>query len=128
MACIAGKDGVVKVGATAIGGIKDWSIEVAVDTLDCSQMGTTWRTYTPSIQGFSGSLSMNWDDADAGQTALALGSILSLVLYPEGEGAGSAELTGDVIVSGFTRNASYDGLVEASVSFQGTGALTEGTV
>jgi predicted secreted protein len=44
-----------------------------------------------------------------------------VVFYPAGVGAG---FTGNVVVTGYTVNASYDGLIEASVSFQGSGALS----
>jgi hypothetical protein len=37
-------------------------------------------------------------------------------------------LSGSAIITGKSINTTYDGLVEASITFQGTGALTEGTV
>jgi len=46
----------------------------------------------------------------------------------EGNTTGDHKFSGTVLVTGRTISASYDGLVEASISFQGTGALTESTV
>jgi predicted secreted protein len=37
-------------------------------------------------------------------------------------------MSGTVLITGRTISASFDGMVEASISFQGTGALTESTV
>ena len=41
---------------------------------------------------------------------------------------GDVYYTGTATVTGITRQASIDGIVEASFSFQGSGALTESTV
>ena len=49
-------------------------------------------------------------------------------VYPEGSTTGDSYLTGSAIVTGKTINSSADGMVEASVSLQGNGALTTGTV
>jgi len=46
----------------------------------------------------------------------------------EGDTVGDHKLSGTVLITGRSISASYDGLVEASLSFQGTGALTEGLV
>jgi hypothetical protein len=46
----------------------------------------------------------------------------------EGNTTGDHKLSGTVLVTGRTITGSFDGLVEASITFQGTGALTEGTV
>jgi hypothetical protein len=127
--CYAGKDGVVKVEGDAIGGLVDWTIDYTVDTIECSQMGTTYRTYVPSLESWSGSFNVRWSpDAGANQANIAPGAILSLVLFPEGETAGDVTYTGDIIVTGLSRTASFDGLIEMSVSFDGTGALTTGAV
>ena len=41
---------------------------------------------------------------------------------------GGDTITWTAIVTGVSRSASFDGLVEASISVQGTGALTPDTV
>ena len=129
MACYAGKDGVVKVDGQTIGGLVDWTVDYTVDTIECSQMGTTHRTYVPSLESWSGSLSLRWSpDAGDNQDAIATGAILTVVLFPEGETAGDVTYTGDMIVTGLSRTASFDGLIEMTVSFDGTGPLTTGTV
>jgi len=51
------------------------------------------------------------------------------VLYPEGQTAGTSDkiMSGDVIITGYTMNGTVDGMIEASISFQGTGALAYAT-
>jgi len=92
-------------------------------------MGDSARTYKSSLTSFSGSIDVFWDETDtSGQGALTIGSEVTLNVYPEGADSGDTYYTGSAIVTGVTRSASFDGLVEASVSVQGTGALTSTTV
>jgi len=49
-------------------------------------------------------------------------------LYPEGDTTGDTYYTGTALVTGVSRSASFDGMVEATISVQGTGALTSATV
>jgi len=59
---------------------------------------------------------------------MQVGSEVTMSFQMEGNTAGAHKLSGTVLITGRSISASYDGLVEASLSFQGTGALTEGTV
>jgi len=129
MATHKGSEGTVKVGSNAVAEIKSYSIEESADTLEDTSMGDSARTYKPSLSNFSGSLDVFWDETDAdGQGALSIGSEVTLNVYPEGETAGDTYYTGSAIVTGVSRSASFDGLVEASISVQGNGALTTTTV
>ena len=81
------------------------------------------------MTSFSGSIDVFWDETDtSGQGALTIGSEVTLNVYPEGDASGDTYYTGSAIVTGVSRSASFDGLIEASVSVQGTGALTSTTV
>jgi predicted secreted protein len=92
-------------------------------------MGDSARTYKSSLTSFSGSLDVFWDETDtSGQGALTIGSEVTLNVYPEGDTSGDTYYTGSAIVTGVSRSASFDGLVEASISVQGNGALTSTTV
>lgn len=128
MACYAGKAGVVKVGAVAVGEVTNFSLEVTADTIECTAMGDTYRGFKPSFVNWSGSVDFHWDPDDSGQVAFVIGTEITLNLYPEGATSGDTEYTGAAIVTGFTRTASFDGLVEANITFQGNGALTTGAV
>lgn len=128
MATHKGSEGTVKVGSNAVAEIESYSLEETADTLEDTSMGDSARTYKSSLTSFSGSLDVFWDETDtSGQGALTIGSEVTLNVYPEGDTAGDTYYTGSAIVTGVT-SASFDGLVEASVSVQGTGALTSTTV
>jgi predicted secreted protein len=129
MATHKGSEGTVKVGSNAVAEIRSYSIEESADTLEDTSMGDSARTYKPSLTSFSGSLDVFWDETDtSGQGALSIGSEVTLNVYPEGDASGDTYYSGSAIVTGVSRTGSFDGLVEASISVQGNGALTESTV
>ena len=129
MATHAGSEGTVKVGSDAIAEIRSFSIEETADTLEDTSMGDGARTYKPSLTSFSGSIDVFWDENDSsGQGALTIGAEVTLNLYPEGDTAGDTYLSGAAIVTGRSVSSSFDGLVEMSISVQGSGALTQTTV
>lgn len=129
MATHTGSEGTVKVGSNAIAEIRSFSIEESADTLEDTSMGDTARTYKSSLTTYTGSVDVLWDETDTtGQGALTIGAEVTLNLYPEGDTSGDTYYTGTAIVTGRTINSTYDGLVEMSISVQGSGALTETTV
>ena len=128
MATLVGKDGVVKIGSNTIGEIRTYSLEQTMDVIEDSSIGDTDRTYTSGLKSFSGSMDVYFDDTDTGQLDVQVGDTGTINVQVEGDTSGDHQLSGSIIVTGRTINASFDGMVEASVSFQGTGALTEGTV
>jgi predicted secreted protein len=131
-----GKEGIVKVGATpaAIAEVKEWSLDVTGETTDDTTMNTVqsnggWRTHKHTLKAWEGSVSCLWDESDAtGQETLDVGATVALKLYPEGDGSGDTFFSGDAIVTAVNRKATLDGMVEASFSFKGTGALAQTTV
>lgn len=129
MATHTGSEGTVKVGANAIAEIRSFSIEESADTLEDTTMGDTARTYKSSLTTYTGTIDVLWDETDTtGQGALTIGASVTLNLYPEGDTSGDTYYTGSAIVTGRTINSSFDGLVEMSISVQGSGALTQTTV
>ena len=127
MAQIVGKNGVLKSGSTTIGEIKSFSIDENCDTVETTQMGDAARTYSATLTSFTGSADAYLDFADTGQDTLTVGSSLTLNVYPEGDTTGNVELQGSIIVTGVSKSQSFDGMAEVSFSFQGSGALSEGT-
>ena len=129
MATHAGSEGTVRVGATnAIAEIRSFSVEETGDTIDDSTMGDTARTFIAGLKTFTATVDCLWDETNTlGQGALTVGATVTLNLYPEGASTGDTYYTGSAIVTGRTINSSYDGLVEISISCQGTGALTQST-
>jgi len=128
MATFSGSGGTVLVGSDAIGEIKSYTVDESMDTLEDTSMGDTSRTYKASLKSFSGSCDVMFDDTDTAQQAMTVGSEVTMSFQMEGNTSGDHKLSGTVLITGRSISASFDGLVEASLSFQGTGALTEGTV
>jgi predicted secreted protein len=129
MATLTGNSGTVKVGANAIAEIRSFSVDETMDTIESTSMGDTYRTFETSLKSWSGSVDVFFDDTDTtGQGALTVGSQVTVNFQIEGDTTGDHLLSGAAIVTGRTINSSFDGLVEASLSLQGDGALTEGTV
>lgn len=129
MATHTGSEGTVKVGANSIAEIRSFSIDETGDTVEDTTMSDTSRTYKSSLTSFSGSVDVFWDETDTtGQGALTVGAEITINAYPEGDTTGDTYKTGSAIVTGVSLSSSFDGMVESSISFQGSGALTTTTV
>ena len=128
MATHLGKEGTVQVGSNAIAEIRGFSIDETIDTVEDTSMGDSSKTYLASIKDFSGSVDVLYDETDTnGQTALSVGSSVTLNFAPEGTASGDVKLTGTAIVTGKSVTSSFDGLVESTITVQGTGGLTTTT-
>jgi lipopolysaccharide biosynthesis protein len=131
MATHTGSEGTVRVGANAIAEIRSYSVEETSDTAEDTSMGDSYRTFKTTLKAWSGSVDVFWDETDTnGQIALAPGSEVTVNFYPEGASAGVSEryYTGSAIVTGKTVTASFDGMVESTITLQGNGALTFATL
>ena len=129
MATHAGSEGTVKSGSNAIAEVRSFSLEETADTIEDTTMGDASRTYLTGLKTFSGSVDVFWDETDTdGQVSFAVGSSVTLAVYPEGDTAGDTYYSGTAIVTGRTITSSFDGMVEASFTLQGTGALAAATV
>ena len=127
MATHTGSEGTIKVAPTTVGELRSYSLEQTADTIEDTQMGDTSRSYKSALKGWSGSASLFFDEADAGQLLLVLGTSIALKVYPEGASSGDKYYYGDAIITGSNISASFDGMVEAEITFTGTGAITLGT-
>lgn len=122
-----GSEGLIKVGSDTVGELRSFSLETTGDTIESTNMGTVARTYKAGLTSWSGTATLFWDEVDAGQLALVLGTEIVIKVYPEGATAGDKYYTGSAIVTAKSVSASFDGLVESSISFTGTGALSFST-
>lgn len=128
MATHLGKEGTVQVGSNAIAEIRGFSIDETIDVVEDTSMGDSSKSYLASIKDFSGSVDVLYDETDTnGQTALSVGSSVTLNFAPEGTDSGDVKLTGTAIVTGKSVTSSFDGLVESTITVQGTGGLTTTT-
>jgi len=138
MAILTGNNGVVKLDASVggavatIAAVRNFSIELTRDTIETTTMGVDVRTYLTGLSSWSGSADIYFDPAATTGT-IAVHSVLNPTSGTVGQATLTVELyladtagkfSGEVIVTGFTVNSTMDGMVEASISFQGSGACT----
>lgn len=132
MANIVGKNGVVKGGTagseSAIGEVTGFSINQTADTIETSTMSSSDRSYVTSLKSFSGSVDvLHSVTAGDNQSEFAVGSSLQLELYPNGTASGEKYFEGTVLCTGKDVTSTFNDMVTATYSFQGTGQLEEKT-
>ena len=128
MATHHGKEGVVKAGGTAIGELTGFTLETTADVVEDTQLSDATKSFLAGRTSFSGTLEMSYDETDSPQQTLTVGSSIAFILLPEGDTSGDESFTGSGIVTGMSVNNAMDAVITRSVTFQGTGALSRGTV
>ena len=129
MATHTGSSGTVKVGANAIAELRSWSLDQSQDTVETTKLGDTVKTYSATQSSSSGTMDCFWDEtATNGQVACTFGETVTLNLYPEGATSGDTYYTGSAIITSVGVAQTHDGIVERSIGFQISGAVTIGTV
>ena len=128
MAVHPGKEGEVVVGGTAVGELVSFTLETTGDVVESTALGESVKSFTAGTTSFSGSIEVHFNRGDSVQNTLLAGSQIAFILYPEGTTSGDRTYTGSGIVTGMSVNNSLDSMVTKSITFQGTGALTIGTV
>jgi predicted secreted protein len=136
MATLTGNNGVLKIDdqagtPTAIAAVRNFTIDITTDTIEKTAMGNDTRQYVKGLSSWSGSADIYFDPSEM-PTSIAAGIIgLNPTLEAVGSDAYTIELylnntankfSGECIVTGFSVNSTMDGMVEASISFQGSGA------
>jgi len=137
MATLTGNNGVIKIddstgSAVAVAAVRSFTVDITTDTIENSTMGTDSRTYLKGMSSWSGSADIYFDPDD-----MPTSSTGNVWMNPTTEGVGSDpygielyldgtanKFSGDCIVTGFSINSSMDGMVEASISFSGSGPAT----
>lgn len=128
MANHLGREGTVKISSTTIGELRNYSLAHSSDVVEDSVIGDTYRTRKATLKTWSVNSDLYWDETDAGQIALTIGSTVTVNLYPEGIASTSTYYSGSGIVTKFDISAAFDGMVEGSISIEGNGALSTLTV
>ena len=143
MAIYSGHDGVLKLAdsgdslsSNGIGNLRNFTIDQSQDTVETTSMGASgMRTYQPGLSTFTISGDVYFDGADDIQIKLdelvsktGNETLATFEAYPSGAGVGETpannKLSGSCIITSWSITSSVDGVVEASFSAQGSGALT----
>ena len=128
MATHHGKDAVVHVGGTNIGQATGFTVDTTHDIVKDTALGSSMKSYVVGRGTFTASIDMSFDDDDTAQTSLVQGSSLSFEFMPEGSGSGERKFSGTGIITGMSVGVTLDGVTTRTVSLQGNGGLTIGTV
>ncbi len=88
MATHTGSEGTIKIGSTVLGELRSYTLEQTSDTIEDTSLGDSVRTYKTGLKASSGSASVFFDEADAGQILCTVGSAITLNVFPEGNTAG----------------------------------------
>lgn len=132
MATFTGENGAVYIGTDSAGEaqvaeVRSWTVEHTKDVVEDTVMGDAARTYKAGLHQFTGTMEVVYDSGHSGNATYGNAfrpdndSALYVEFYPST--ASGEKYTGQVLVTSVSRSASYDDLVTASVSFQGTGVL-----
>jgi len=129
MATHTGSAGIVKIGSNTVAEVRNWTLDQSQDTVEDTALGDTVKTYKTTLSSSSGTVDCFWDESDtSGQVACTIGASVTLNLYPEGATTGDTYYTGTALITSVGVSQSHDGIVERSIGFQVTGAVTITTV
>ena len=118
--------------AVVFGQIRSWNLEETVDTLDATVMssstGFIFRDVLPSFKTWTASIDFIYDPDDTGQgnVRLKAGNTVNLGVFPEGDDLTDEVWGGKAMITSIAQTATFDGLVEATVGFEGRAVLVRG--
>lgn len=133
MAVLTGNDGALKINGKNVLALRNFSIEITRDTIETTHMGKDVRSYVAGLSSFSGSADFYFDPDtatdgfDAAETTFnpTTGSvgdaIVSVVAYVKSDATNDIAFSANCVLTGYTVNSTMDGMVEGSLSFQGSG-------
>lgn len=126
---VAGKNGKLVIGTTGdkkVIGIKNWSLELSLDTLETTALGDDWKNYITGLKEWSASSEGDYEVPIDGQGQAALqyaflhGSTITLKLYVDDKNY----YTGEAYINSLSIEDPVDDVVSISIECTGTGELT----
>jgi len=137
MASYEGSAGTVKIQSgsdalTAIASVRSWNMEITREVVEDTSMASGGnRSYKKGLQTFAGSMDIVYDDSENTIVSTALNpdtdDTISVELYSE-SATDTTKFAGNIIITSYSVTANYDGITEASISYQGTGAITTASI
>tara|TARA_R100001463_G_scaffold12385_3_gene33816 strand:- start:4666 stop:5082 length:417 start_codon:yes stop_codon:yes gene_type:complete len=137
MAYYTGVIASIKLGDSAsptdiLGQCTSYSVDKQLESVDVSHIGSASKTFTSAQESWSSTMEVSYDQDDTAQAKLLERSAgastpIYVSYYYEGADTGDKYLTGQGFITGIAWNQEPNGVITASVSIQGTGALSEAT-
>ena len=117
MAEVAGKGGSATF-TNLNAGVKSWNLDGAMDMLPTTDYDDDGhKTFIGGCDGWTANCELNWDATNT----VALGDSATLTLLI---GTATPKYAGTALVASISVSSVVDGLVTATISFQGTGPYT----
>ena len=126
---VAGKNGKVVIGSGAeekVVGIKSWSLELSLETLETTALGDDWKNYIAGLKEWTASregdyeVPVDTEGQAALQDAFLNGTTVVVKLYVDGVNY----YQGEAYINSLSIEDPVDDVVSISIEFTGTGALT----
>lgn len=126
---VAGKNGKVVIGSSAtkkVVGIKNWSLELSLETLETTALGDDWKNYIAGLKEWTASsegdyeVPVDTEGQAALQNAFLEGTTVTVKLYVDAKNY----YQGEAYISSLSIEDPVDDVVSISIEFTGTGALS----
>lgn len=126
---VAGKNGKVAIGDSGnqvVAAIKNWSLELSLETLETTALGDDWKKYITGLKEWSASAEGNYEVPTDSQGQAALqeaylnGTTVTVKLYVND----TSYYQGTAYISSLSVEDPVDDLVTISMDFTGNGALS----
>lgn len=137
MAAIAGKNGSVKICAAdgveaELCNVTSWKIVETAKTVDTSGMCSNGvETFIPGPVNFTGSISGKWESTEGDMIGsppvIRAGALVDFELYADDSLTNFKWSGEDAIITSYSVDCPYDGLLTFELEIQGSGALTKPT-
>lgn len=129
MAVYEGSSGQVLLANTAVAEVRSWTVTHTRDAVESTAMsGDGFRTYKKGLQVWSGTMEVVYSDSEDGAVEAAINpdtdTDVTVKFYVDTGATGTGVWEGTVIVTSFSVTTPFDGIVTATVEFQGVGAPT----
>ena len=138
----SGRDGVMQLAGTDLAKVVNFSLQANLETLETTTLSENIRSYTPGIAGYSGSATLLYYKEDnnsinttnllnklykTGTTGVSSSDTVELTFrWVDGADRNDIKLT--AYITSASIGASTGEIVQAQISFQGTGALSTVTI
>lgn len=115
-----------KLDTIKVVGIKNWSLELSLDTLETTALGDDWKNYITGLKEWSASsegdyeVPVDTEGQKALQDAFLNGTTVTVKLYVDG----TNYYQGEAYINSLSIEDPVDDVVSISIEFTGTGALT----
>lgn len=126
---IAGKGGKLAIGASdpiKVVGIKSWSLDLSLDTLETTELGSDWKTYISGLKEWTASCDGDYDvqTVDSIQNTLQEAYLNGTEVEASFFVDDTHSYAGKAIISSLSVEDPVDDVVNISIEFTGNGAVS----